>query len=83
MVIHSSIIQIIDFFYHNSGTFWSQRLGSIRLGSFVTAPPFMDGQASTFHDLCDWKPYTITIIRRSPFVFGGYTDVAWSEKILS
>ena len=37
--------------------------------------------ASTFHSRCDGKPHTVTIIRKSPYVFGGYTDIAWGENI--
>ncbi|CAH3164385.1 unnamed protein product [Pocillopora meandrina] len=37
--------------------------------------------ASTFHSRCDGKPHTVTIIRKSPYVFGGYTDIAWGKKI--
>ena len=36
---------------------------------------------STFHGLCDGKVNTITVIRKSPYVFGGYTDIAWGENI--
>ena len=35
---------------------------------------------STFHNRCDGKPHTVTIIRKSYFVFGGYTDIAWGEN---
>lgn len=37
--------------------------------------------ASTFHSRCDGKPHTVTIIRKSPYVFGGYTNIAWGENI--
>ena len=33
--------------------------------------------ASTFHSRCDGKPHTVTIIRKSSYVFGGYTDIPW------
>ena len=39
--------------------------------------------AKTFHTLCDGKPHTVTIIRKSPYIFGGYTDVAWGENIFN
>ena len=35
--------------------------------------------ASTFHNRCDGKPDTVTIITNGPYVFGGYTDVAWGN----
>ncbi|CAH3046759.1 unnamed protein product, partial [Pocillopora meandrina] len=36
--------------------------------------------ASTFHSRCDGKPHTVTIIRKSSFVFGGYTDITWDSN---
>ena len=39
--------------------------------------------ASTFHSRCDGKPHTVTIIRKRPYVFGGYTDIAWGKNIIS
>ncbi|XP_073249633.1 uncharacterized protein [Porites lutea] len=35
--------------------------------------------ASTFHSRCDGKNHTITVIRKDPYVFGGYTDISWSS----
>ena len=32
---------------------------------------------STFHNRCDGKRDTVTIIRNGPYVFGGYTDIPW------
>ena len=44
-----------------------------------------DGSAaSTFHDNCDGKGPTVTIIKSGSYIFGGYTDVSWhSSKYLS
>ena len=35
--------------------------------------------ASAFHSRCDGKPHTVSIIRKYPYVFGGYTDIAWGK----
>ena len=35
--------------------------------------------ASTFHSRCDGKKHTITVIRKEPYVFGGYTDIPWCK----
>ena len=35
--------------------------------------------ASTFHSRCDGKNHTITVIRKDPYVFGGYTDISWCK----
>ena len=44
-----------------------------------------DGSAaSTFHDNCDGKGPTVTIINYGSYIFGAYTDVSWhSSKYLS
>ena len=34
--------------------------------------------ASTFHSNCDGRGPTVTIIKDSDHIFGGYTDVSWS-----
>ncbi|CAH3191542.1 unnamed protein product, partial [Porites evermanni] len=34
--------------------------------------------ASTFHNKCDGKRHTITIIKKDNYVFGGYTDIPWT-----
>ncbi|KAK2547036.1 hypothetical protein P5673_033195 [Acropora cervicornis] len=31
----------------------------------------------TFHDNCDNKNHTVTIIKRATYIFGGYTDIPW------
>ncbi|XP_068762767.1 uncharacterized protein [Montipora capricornis] len=35
--------------------------------------------ASTFHSNCDGKGPTVTIIEVGSYIFGGYTDVSWSN----
>ncbi|XP_044166071.1 uncharacterized protein LOC114973285 isoform X4 [Acropora millepora] len=35
--------------------------------------------ASTFHSNCDGKGPTVTIIQVSSYIFGGYTDMSWSN----
>ncbi|XP_073249640.1 uncharacterized protein [Porites lutea] len=32
---------------------------------------------TTFHNKCDGKRHTITIIKKDQYVFGGYTDIPW------
>nr|XP_058945615.1 uncharacterized protein LOC131773682 [Pocillopora verrucosa] len=34
--------------------------------------------ASTFHNNCDGRGPTVTIIKVNDYIFGGYTDVSWS-----
>ena len=37
--------------------------------------------ASIFHSNCDGIHNTVTIIRKDQYVFGGYTDIPWGNKI--
>ena len=32
-----------------------------------------------FHDRCDGKRNTVTIIQKGQYVFGGYTDIPWGK----
>ena len=34
----------------------------------------------TFHDRCDGKTNTVTIIQKGQYVFGGYTDIPWGKN---
>ena len=34
-------------------------------------------EAAIFHDRCDSKRNTVTIIQKGQYVFGGYTDIPW------
>ena len=35
--------------------------------------------ASTFHNRCDGKRNTVSIIKNGQYVFGGYTDIPWGK----
>ena len=37
--------------------------------------------ASQFHSRCDGKNHTVTIVKNSSYVFGGYTDIPWGKKM--
>ena len=36
-------------------------------------------KVKTFHDRCDGKRNTVTIIQKGQYVFGGYTDIPWGK----
>ena len=36
-------------------------------------------KTKTFHDRCDGKRNTVTIIQKGQYVFGGYTDIPWGK----
>ena len=33
----------------------------------------------TFHNRCDGKSNTVTIVQKGQYVFGGYTDIPWGK----
>lgn len=39
--------------------------------------------ARSFHNKCDGKNNTVTIIQNGIYVFGGYTDIPWGEIVLT
>ena len=54
----------------------SQRSGFVRCWHAKT-----DGSAaSVFHDNCDGKGPTVTIIKSGSYIFGAYTDVSWHSS---
>ena len=36
-----------------------------------------------FHQRCDGKNNTLTIIKEDGFVFGGFTDIPWGKLLFS
>ena len=36
-----------------------------------------------FHERCDGKNNTLTIIKEDGFVFGGFTDIPWGKLLFS
>ena len=36
-------------------------------------------EGEDFHTRCDGKKYTVTVIKKNQYVFGGYTDVPWGK----
>lgn len=82
VVITSSIVSM-DSIYHNYlGLMMEEEgYGSSRWISCYRA---LDNgwNVSTFHNLCDDKGPTLTIIRKENNVFGGFTERNWSEGSL-
>ena len=36
-------------------------------------------EAMKFHDGCDGRNNTVTIVKKDQYVFGGYTDIPWGK----
>ena len=39
-----------------------------------------DKSDKIFHEKCDGKNNTLTIVKKDEFVFGGFTDIQWGNK---
>ena len=78
----SSILGSLDIRYLvNLNSFLAPVLRSSSRSRFVRCwRAKTDGwAASTFHSNCDGKGPTVTIIQVGRYIFGGYTDVSWSN----
>ena len=38
--------------------------------------------AEAFHSKCDNKGLTVTIVKSGEYIFGGFTEVSWTSKII-
>ena len=81
MKIPSNIIGGNDFLFSHLSRFLKPVAGSHSNWKLCYRASSHGWAASTFHSRCDGKPHTVTIIRKSPYVFGGYTDIAWGKNI--
>ena len=90
-VFLSLAFQVLDF-WRNSAIISGNAFYKSRLHEFLTPavgkiPHWVlcyrastHGWASTtFHNRCDGKRDTVTIIKNGQLVFGGYTDVPWGK----
>lgn len=76
MEMHSKILQGSDFLFSHLRRFLNTVPGS-HIWKLCYRASSHGWSSRTFHSYCDGKPHTVTIIRKSQYVFGGYTDVAW------
>ena len=83
MVIHSSILQSNGFFISYLSRFLKPAVGLNSYWKLCYRASSHGWAARTFHSRCDGKPHTVTIIRKSQYVFGGYTDIAWGKNTIS
>ena len=77
--INSTILSNNEHYLRNLFLFLAPAVGHVshwllcfRASSHGTADSY-------FHDRCDGKRVTITIIRVNEYVFGGYVDIPWGN----
>lgn len=80
ITMESSILQSNGFLFNNLKKFLEQPVGINPSWKLCYRASLHGWGASTFHSLCDGKTYTVTLIRKGAFVFGGYTDIAWDSS---
>ena len=78
----SNILGSNDFLFNHLRRFLEPVVGSYSNWKLCYRASSHGWASSTFHSRCDGKPHTVTIIRRSQYVFGGYTDIAWGKNII-
>ena len=82
MKLSSNIIRDNEFLFSHLSRFLDHVPGSHLRWKLCYRASSHGWAASTFHSRCDGKPQTVTIIRKSQYVFGGYTDIAWGKNII-
>ena len=76
MKLESHIIQGNDFLFSHLSRFLNPVSKSL-IWKLCYRASTHGWSSRTFHNRCDGKPHTVTIIRTKQYVFGGYTDIAW------
>ena len=76
-IIDSTIISDNQYYLHHLYHFLAPAVGSISQWVLCYRQSSDGDLDTTFHEKCDGKQNTITIVKVNEFVFGGYTDIPW------
>ena len=79
MSINSTILAGNINFLGNLSHFLSPAVGNSSQWLLCHRASTHDWAVKTFHERCDNKYHTMTIIKKGQYVFGGYTDIAWGK----
>ena len=77
--INSTILSNIGSFLGNLSHFLAPAVGNTSRWLLCHRASTHGWAVKTFHDRCDFKPNTLTIIKNGQYLFGGYTDIAWGK----
>nr|XP_058950220.1 neurogenic locus notch homolog protein 2-like [Pocillopora verrucosa] len=78
--INSTILSNIGSFLGNLSHFLAPAVGNTSRWLLCHRASTHGWAVKTFHDRCDLKPNTLTIIKNGQYLFGGYTDIAWDSS---
>ena len=80
MIFNSTIISSNTFYRAELASFLAPAVGEIESKWKRCHSALANGRDPiTFHANCDNKKHTVTIIEKKPYIFGGYTDIAWGN----
>ena len=77
--INSTILSNIGSFLGNLSHFLAPAVGNTSRWLLCYRASTHGWAVKTFHDRCDLKLNTLTIIKNGQYLFGGYTDIAWGK----
>ncbi|PFX14290.1 hypothetical protein AWC38_SpisGene21565, partial [Stylophora pistillata] len=76
----SSILRDNVFYQSHLNQFLTPAVGSHPQWLLCYRASFHDWHVHTFHNNCDGKRNTVTIVEAGQYVFGGYTDIPWESS---
>ena len=77
--INSTILSNNQHYLHHLHAFLAPKVGNISQWLLCYRQSSHGHFDLKFHDNCDGKENTVTIVREKEFVFGGYTDIPWGN----
>lgn len=78
-IINSTILSNNRHYLHHLHQFLAPEVGNISQWLLCYRQSLHGDLDSTFHDNCDGKENTVSIVKEKEFVFGGYTDIPWGN----
>ena len=80
MIFNSTIITNNSFYRAELASFLAPAVGLMESKWKLCYNALSDGwRTEVFHMNCDNRKHTFTIIEKKPYIFGGYTDIPWSN----
>ena len=77
--INSAILSNNQHYLHHLHLFLAPEVGNISQWLLCYRQSSHGHLDTIFHENCDGKENTVTIVQEREFVFGGYTDIPWGN----
>lgn len=78
-IINSTILSNDQYYLHHLYHFLAPEVGNISQWLLCYRQSLDGDWDYIFHNNCDGKENTVTIVKEKEFVFGGYTDIPWGN----